>query len=368
MFSMSIVVVGAGISGLSTAWALTKRGVPVTLLEQGPIPNPLSASGDQHRIIRRAYGGKGGYQRRIGDAYAAWDEVWSDLGKKHLAETGFMLLSQEPGDGGETYRNGLIEGGYPLEELSPDETAYRFPFVDPSTIRFGGVSAEGGVLLCLKIASDLRDWLIAKGADVRENSEVTTVDASSGSVTLADGSVVSGDHVVVTAGAWTLGLFPKLDVNLTTYRTAVVYLTPPADLREAWERAPAILDPGGKTDGYVLPPVQGTGLKFGAGTHRYQAAPNQDRLAKPGEGEILRNYFSPPFARIEDYRIDDVVTCAYTFTSDEHFFATTEDKATVVSACSGHGYKFGAVVGQKLAKGVVSGDMDSARRWLEARD
>ncbi|MEO1116109.1 MAG: FAD-dependent oxidoreductase, partial [Pseudomonadota bacterium] len=48
---MTIVVVGAGISGLSTAWALTKRGINVTLLEQGPIPNPLSASGDQHRII-----------------------------------------------------------------------------------------------------------------------------------------------------------------------------------------------------------------------------------------------------------------------------------------------------------------------------
>ena len=365
---MTIFVVGAGISGLSTAWALTKRGVPVTLIEQGPIPNPLSASGDQHRIIRRAYGGHGGYQRRIGDAYAAWDEMWGDLGKKHLVETGFMLLSQEAGDGGDVYREGLIEGGYPFEEMTAQETAQRFPFVDPDSIRYGVVSEEGGVLLCQKIAADMRNWLIANGVTVLENTRVTAVDASSAAVTLADEAVLSGDHVIVTAGAWTLGLFPKLDLSLTPYRTAVVYLTPPEDLREAWENAPAILDPGGPVDGYILPPVAGTGLKFGAGIHKYKAGPDQDRTAKPGEGETLRDYFSPPFARIGEYRVDDVVTCAYTFTADEHFFATTEGKVTVVSACSGHGYKFGAVVGQKLAEGIVGSNLERARTWLEARD
>ncbi|POF29685.1 NAD(P)/FAD-dependent oxidoreductase [Roseibium marinum] len=365
---MTVLVAGAGISGLSTAWALTKRGVPVTLLEQGPIPNPLSASGDQHRIIRRAYGGQGGYQRRIGAAYDAWDEMWSDLGEKHLVETGFMLLCQQEGDGADIYRDGLIEGGYPFEALSPEETAARYPFVDPATIRYGAVSEEGGVLLCQKIARGLRDWLSANGATIRENCKVTAVDAAAGSVTLADGSVLSGDHVIVTAGAWMLGLFPDLSANLATYRTAVVYLTPPEDLREAWERSPCILDPGGPIDGYVLPPVPGTGLKFGAGIHKYKALPDQDRVAKPGEGEILRDYFSPPFARIGEYRVDDVVTCAYTFTADEHFFVKTGDRTTIVSACSGHGYKFGAVVGQKLAEGLIAKDMDSARLWLEARD
>ncbi|MEM9630674.1 MAG: FAD-dependent oxidoreductase [Pseudomonadota bacterium] len=365
---MSTIVVGAGISGLSTAWALTKRGVPVTLVEQGPIPNPLSASGDQHRIIRRAYGSQGGYQRRIGAAYEAWDEMWDDLGSKHLADTGFMLLSQRPGDGGEVYRNGLIDGGYPFEDMSPEETAERFPFIDPSTIRYGAVSSEGGVLLCQRIAADLRDWLIANGAQVLENNKATSVDSSAGAVVLADGSKHVADHVIVTAGAWTLGLFPELQISLNTYRTAVVYLTPPADLRESWEKAPAILDPGGANDGYVLPPVSGTGLKFGAGIHRYQAEPDQDRTAKEGEGEQLRDYFSPPIARIGEYRVDEVVTCAYTFTADEHFFATTNGKATVVSACSGHGYKFGAVVGKKLAEGFVSKDMTRAQTWLEARD
>ncbi|WP_150523986.1 NAD(P)/FAD-dependent oxidoreductase [Roseibium sediminis] len=365
---MSVIVVGAGVSGFSTAWALTKRGVSVTLLEQGPIPNPLSASGDQHRIIRRAYGGQGGYQRRIGDAYAAWDEIWADLGQKHLVDTGFLLLSQIPGDEGETYLTGLKEGGYPVDEMTPAETAARFPFVDPATIRYGAFSAEGGVLLCQKIAGGIRDWLVNAGAHVRENAKVTSIDAAGGSVTLESGETLSADHVVVAAGAWAPDLLPGLTRELTTYRTAVVYLEPPADLKSAWENGPTILDVGGTVDGYVLPPVPGTGLKFGAGVHKYKSGPNDGRVAKDGEGEVIRNLFSPPFARIEEYKVTDVVTCAYTFTSDEHFFMKTEDRLSVVSACSGHGYKFGAVVGQKVAEGVISGDFDTARVWLEARD
>ncbi|WP_417686306.1 NAD(P)/FAD-dependent oxidoreductase [Roseibium sp.] len=365
---MNIIVIGAGIAGLSTAWALAKKGAVVALLEQGPIPNPLSASGDQHRIIRRAYGGKGGYQKRISEAYDAWDEMWSDIGAKHLVDTGFLLLSQVPGDEGEEYRDGLIEGGYAFDQMTPQETEQRFPFVDGKTIRFGAFSPEGGVLLCQKIAADLRDWLRANDVDVREKSKVTSLEPTEGRVRLENGEELTADRVVVTAGAWVLGLLPQLSVSLTTYRTAVVYLRPPKDLRTAWENGPTILDVGGTVDGYVLPPAAGTGLKFGAGIHKRKSGPDTDRVAAPGEGETLRNHFSPPFGRIEEYAVEDVATCAYTFTADEHFFVKEIGKAVAVSACSGHGYKFGAAIGRRIASGLLENKVDTARIWLEARD
>ncbi len=88
---MNIIVVGAGIAGLSTAWQLTKAGHSVTIVEQGKIPNPLAASGDHHRIIRRAYGKAAGYGRLITQAYDAWDELWADLGEKPSRCQGFSL-------------------------------------------------------------------------------------------------------------------------------------------------------------------------------------------------------------------------------------------------------------------------------------
>ncbi|SHM26919.1 NAD(P)/FAD-dependent oxidoreductase [Roseibium suaedae] len=365
---MKIIIVGAGIAGLSTAWALTRRGIEVTLLEQGPIPNPLSASGDQHRIIRRAYGAQGGYQRRIGEAYAAWDRMWDDLGARHLVDTGFLLLCRVTGDEADGMRDGLVAGGYAFEDFSAAEAEQRYPFLDGGSLRYGTYSPEGGVLLCQKIAGGLRDWLKARNVDVRANTRVASVDAAAGSVCLEDGEVLSADRIVVTAGAWALGLLPALSERLTTYRTAVAYLTPPHDLQAHWEAAPVILSTGGPVEGYVIPPVAGTGLKVGAGVHKRLGEPDQNRVPEPGEGLSLRNLMAPPFSRIDEYGVADVVTCAYTFTSDEHFFLEETGKAVVVSACSGHGYKFGAVVGEKIAEGLVEDTMQSQRLWLEARD
>lgn len=44
-----------------------------------------------------------------------------------------------------------------------------------------------------------------------------------------------------------------------------------------------------------------------------------NRQPVPGEGEAIRNLFSPPIARIQEYEVTEVVTCAYTFTADEKF-------------------------------------------------
>ena len=41
---LKIIIAGAGIAGLSLAWALSRRGHAVSVYEQGPIPNPVSSS------------------------------------------------------------------------------------------------------------------------------------------------------------------------------------------------------------------------------------------------------------------------------------------------------------------------------------
>lgn len=364
---MRVIVVGGGIAGLSTAWGLVRLGHRVTLLEQGPIPNPLAASGDHHRIIRRAYGRASGYGRMITEAYSAWDEMWADLGTSHLDPRGFVCISREPGDEAETMRDGLVEGGYPVEMWDGAEAAHRLPFLEAGSFRYAFFSPEGGALHCRRIARDLATWLRDKGAMLRENTRVVGIDEASGRVTLDGGEVLEADRVVVAAGAWVLKLFPELGSTLRTWRTALAYCEPPADLAAAWAASPVILDIGGKTDGYIIPPSGEGGLKFGSGLHK---RPTHDadagRSPEPGEGERLRDLFAPPLARLAEYRVRDVVTCAYTFTEDERFVAFERGACLVVSACSGHGFKFGAAVGLRVAEAAAEGETASLKRWLAA--
>lgn len=57
---------------------------------------------------------------------------------------------------------------------------------------------------------------------------------------------------------------------------------------------------------------------------------------------------------------------AHTFTADKKFLSRQIGRVTVVSACSGHGYKFGAAVGRRVAAAVESGDQAGLLRWLRA--
>ena len=189
---MNIIVVGAGIAGLSTAWSLVKAGHSVTILEQGPIPNPLAASGDHHRIIRRAYRAASGYGPLITEAYAAWDEMWADLGENHLDPRGFLCISREPGDEAEEYREGLEDGNFPFELLEPDAAVARWPFLEPDSFRYAYFSTDGGALHCRKIATGLAGWLRGNGANVYEHAKVAAIDCAAGSVTLSNGDTLRG--------------------------------------------------------------------------------------------------------------------------------------------------------------------------------
>src|SRR5690606_29766246 len=163
---------------------------------------------------------------------------------------------------------------------------------------------------CRRIAAGMCEWLTANGADVRTDARVASVEPDVATVVLASGERLTGDRIVVTAGAWVLKLFPQLGSSLKTYRTAVTYAEPPADLRAAWAAAPVILDVGGRIDGYIVPPSGEGGLKFGTGMHKWPTDDaDADRSPREGEGVQILGHFSPPIARIDEYRVERVVTC-----------------------------------------------------------
>src|SRR5947208_1022981 len=56
-----ILVVGAGVFGVTAAIELRKRGHEVQLIDPGPLPHPLAAWTDISKVVRLEYGGDEAY-------------------------------------------------------------------------------------------------------------------------------------------------------------------------------------------------------------------------------------------------------------------------------------------------------------------
>ncbi|WWC95608.1 hypothetical protein V866_002473 [Kwoniella sp. B9012] len=84
----SILVVGAGVFGLSTALHLSRAGYKeITVIDPHPVPSPLSAATDINKIIRTEYHIPlyGGLAR---EAYTAWNN--DQLFKPHFHKVGWF--------------------------------------------------------------------------------------------------------------------------------------------------------------------------------------------------------------------------------------------------------------------------------------
>src|SRR5579859_4616002 len=143
---MKVSIVGAGIMGLGTAWALERLGHQVTIFEQGDVPNPQGSSVDQHRLIRYPYGPAEGYMRMVGDSYAVWDQVWADLGERLYRQTGTLCLAHA---GAQWHRDSIAaleRAGHPVEGIGRGELERRFPLVEAANVEEAYYLESGGVL------------------------------------------------------------------------------------------------------------------------------------------------------------------------------------------------------------------------------
>ncbi|MBE9604594.1 FAD-dependent oxidoreductase [Acetobacteraceae bacterium H6797] len=347
--SSRALVLGGGIMGLSFAWALRRAGWQVTLIEQDALPNPRGASVDDHRLIRHAYGAQRGYMRMVDDAYAAWKLLFGEIGTAPLHETGVLAL----GPGGPGWladsRAALAAENRAFENLTPEETARRYPMLELGGTRDILHTPAGGVLLARPIVAALAAHLGRIGVTI-ERARARDVDPERARLLLEDDSERSADLLVLAAGPWAPRLLPGLSGRVTASRQVVVYLEPPPMLRASWDKAPMLLDIDPTGGFYAVPPVAGTPLKVG--DHRFSCRGDAEdpREASAAEAEEILAFVRPKLRDAAAYRLLGARACYYDVEPGERFLVEKAGPATwIMSGFSGHGFKFGALLGLALA-------------------
>jgi glycine/D-amino acid oxidase-like deaminating enzyme len=250
--------------------------------------------------------------------------------------------------------------------MTAERLSRRWPFLDVAGVEYGVFMQQGGVLFAERIVRALAAKL---GECVRSGTPVAEIDGSKNEVRLDDGSTIGGDALVVAAGPWIGRLVPELASRTKSYRQVAVYLDAPEEFRAAWTSAPAIVDFGGAGDIYAFPSVDLTRIKIASGTYRRLGEPDSNRAVDPAEPATILERYRGRLLDLDAYRVIGARTCCYTMTEDHRFIAECiGENAVAISPCSGHGFKFGAILGLKLADAVTGAlDYETLARWVGGR-
>jgi glycine/D-amino acid oxidase-like deaminating enzyme len=317
-------------------------------------------------LIREAYGADLGYARLVREAWGSWDRVWDDLGVRHYVATGTLALATDTSGWTHDSRTALTQLGWHHESLSREAVAERFPWLVTTDIDWALRLDSGGVLLADLILGSLRDHLAAAGVELRPNTPVLTIDASAGILGLETDSR-KFDAIVVAAGPWTTQLRPELSNRLTPSRQVLAYATPPPQFAAAWATAPMLLDVG-RAGFYAVPPVAGTNLKIG--DHGFSLTGDLSADRNACSDEVLQVFESARgrFVDFEDYELIGDKVCFYTVETSERFVLDRRDRMWGISGLSGHGFKFGPLLGEGIAAGVLGErSVDELAEWAAGR-
>ncbi len=372
MSASRYVVVGAGLAGSSTAWALARRGHEVTVLERALPATPDGSSHGSARIFRYAYADPF-YAALVVRARRHWDELEQVTGQRLITPTDaldFGVLRDPP-----ALARVLAGVRVPHEILTADQVRDRWPGieVDTDALWHGGagvLDAQSTVLAQLALAR-------RHGARLKTGWDVAKVERAGRGfrLTSTDGDVLDAGHVVVSAGGWLPALLADLPLPPDFVRALPTFTVrqeqifhfpyrdagPGGSAGAGWptfiHKSPAISTyslPGGRDAG-------GRGQKvaeYAGGRVLPSAAAQDGRVDPANRGRVvdhvrrrLPGLVPEPYAE---------ATCLFTSTPSEDFVIDGVDGLLVLSPCSGHGAKFAPLLGE-LAADALEGRASVAR-------
>ncbi|KAH7175878.1 FAD dependent oxidoreductase [Dactylonectria macrodidyma] len=414
----SILIVGSGVFGLGTAYALTQRSLfdktTITLVDSagGQFPPEDSASVDSSRIIRADYSDRE-YAALAAEAQKQWrQQADHELGGQgRYSESGLLLCADTPPMDysykkcgmdytKDSWRNVMDiakETGLPQDKIQLlENTAAMQDF-----LKTDGHPGDWGYINNLSGWADAGQgmkWLYAKAkatgridfVDAKVAELVTEGDRVTGAK-LADSRVLKADVVFVAAGAWTGSLVDlRGRSEATGHPVAYVAITPEEE--KALEKLPVVLNLS--TGLFVIPPRDGL-LKLARHDFGYvnpttitRALPVSHKLPREtfvaSQPYTTRNDPSEPFPAEADADLRRALTdliplrglqdrpwektriCWYADTRDGEWLVDWHPGwrgLFVATGDSGHGFKFLPNLGDKIVDVLLGQGGTLADKW-----
>jgi sarcosine oxidase len=368
-----ILVIGLGAMGSAALYQLAKRGVKVAGLDRFAPPHIMGSSHGETRITRQAVGEGRDYVPLVLDTHRIWRELEAETDGQLLNACGVVVMA--PGVG-ETSHHGkpdfvvrsmeaARDFGITHEVLNGQEVAYRFPqFLNLRGDEKAYYEPGGGYVFperCIKAQLTCAAQL---GAVIRTGVEVLSI-AQAGTVVRVETSsgTFEASQVVVSAGAWNAHLLGAPFDRVLTVNRQVLHWYELEDTSAYRANAPVFIWMHGATDVdylYGFPPLPGD-HRLKVATEQYETSTTADALDRTVDpAESIKMYQEHVKGRLAGVtpRVAQAVACLYTVTPDRRFIIDRhpeQDRVYVISACSGHGFKHSAGIGNVVAEMMTEG-------------
>jgi sarcosine oxidase len=341
-----VVVVGAGLLGLACARALARRGHEVIVFDQAQVGHEAGGSKGSCRIFRLGYDDAWWVSLAM-RARAHWAELEDECGRRLLQPTPHLTFGPRL----DAVRAAMLKAGAPHEMLPADAAAQRFP----------QIAADGPALVepqSAVIAADAALRALAAAVpDLRTGVRVTGLADDGRQVTAStDAGSVTARTAVVCAGPWTGALLAGSGIAVPSTATLeqVGYLAPAADPGPAMP----IFIGHGTPEPYGLP-VPGSPL-YKIGFHHSGPVVDPGRQDQGPDPDLIARLVSLARRHVPSLPPEIVATerCVYDNSPDEDFVVDRVGNIVIGSGTSGHGFKFGPMLGEWLADLASGGQAD----------
>ncbi len=345
------IVVGAGLLGLCAARALCRRGWRVTVLEAADaVGHDRSGSKGDARIFRLGYP-EPIYVEMAKRARTLWRDLEVASGRQLLHASGQVTFGDDASL--DAIAAALAAVGSPAERLAPAEAARRFPAIAVhGSVLFEPDSCVLAADECLRALGDTADFVLHMG------TRVTSLREGTGSVTVATagGHSFEADVVIDCAGPETLALLDDPPPVAAPPSLPQVAYFAPAPGAQPQEGLPIFIEWGNDMI-YGLPVPDGSPRRGnykvshhtpGTDLDRYDPAGTAPMDDDPGLLALLTGAVRRLLPSLDP---DPVQTerCIYDNSADADFVIARTGRIVIGCGTSGHGFKFGPLLGELLA-------------------
>jgi sarcosine oxidase len=334
------LVIGAGAMGSATAWRLAGSGHSVVLLDQFEVGHKRGSSHGASRIFRFSYDDPE-YVGMAMEALPLWRDLERESGQEILTTLGGLDLGEDLTPN----ISALRSCGARFDLLSGSQAMTRFP--DLSLPSNGQIlfQPDGGIVAADRAVRAFAEVAARRGVELRERSPVVEVQVAGERAEIrTQEETYVATAVVVTAGAWAKGLLTGagIDLPVSPSRETVAYFRVERELG-----LPTVVDWGNPLV-YALP-SPGQGVKVGVHHGGPDTDPDKEGVVSVETVEVVSEWVRDHY-RTADTTPHLAETCLYTNTADERFILERHGPIVVGSACSGHGFKFAPLIGERLAR------------------